>query len=114
MSEIERLRTGQVERLQRALQAESFPSNVNISDPTLLPYLNPKVRAVVEAFPLQAEAIVKKHGLQADEFNHMLHASKSNPLFRWKVQKQLKFGEPDPAAVKPKPSPATAAAYQTR
>ena len=91
MNEIERLRNGQVERLKRALQVDDFPSNINISDPTLLPFLNPKVRAVVEAFPLQAEAIVKKHGLESDEFNQMLHASKSNPIFRWKVQKHLKL-----------------------
>ena len=94
MNEIERLRTGQVDRLKRALQVDDFPSNINISDPTLLPFLNPKVRAVVEAFPLQAERIVKKHGLESDEFNQMLHASKSNPIFRWKVQKHLKLNEP--------------------
>eukprot|EP00977_Amphora_coffeiformis_P018843 scaffold6754_cov148-Amphora_coffeaeformis.AAC.9 len=91
MNEIERLRTGQVDRLKRALQVDDFPANINISDPTLLPFLNPKVRAVVEAFPLQAESIVKKHGLNSEEFNEMLHASKSNPIFRWKVQKHLKL-----------------------
>lgn len=91
MNEIERLRTGQIDRLKRALQVDDFPANINISDPTLLPFLNPKVRAVVEAFPLQAESIVKKHGLNSEEFNDMLHASKSNPIFRWKVQKHLKL-----------------------
>lgn len=98
MNEIERLRTGQVERLKKALQVDDFPSNINISDPTLLPFLNPRVRAYVEAFPMQAEAIVKKHGLDAEEFNQMLHASKSNPIFRWKVQKHLKLEEPSAAA----------------
>lgn len=90
MSEIEQLREDQIERLKRSLRVERFPKNINISDPSLLPFLSPKVRAVVEAFPLQAEEIVKRHGLKSDEFNKMLEETKSNPLFRWKVQKQLK------------------------
>lgn len=101
MNEIEKLRTGQVERLKRALQADDFPTNINISDPQLLPFLHPKAKAVVQAFPLQAEAIVKKHGLNSEEFNNMLHASKSNPIFRWKVQKHLKIPE---STVVPKPA----------
>eukprot|EP00523_Entomoneis_sp_CCMP467_P008813 CAMPEP_0168736340 /NCGR_PEP_ID=MMETSP0724-20121128/9810_1 /TAXON_ID=265536 /ORGANISM="Amphiprora sp., Strain CCMP467" /LENGTH=326 /DNA_ID=CAMNT_0008783535 /DNA_START=42 /DNA_END=1023 /DNA_ORIENTATION=+ len=98
MSEIEKLRAGQVERLMRSLQVESFPENINISDPNLLPFLSPRVRAVVEAFPLQAEAIVKKHGLDSEEFNQMLKATKTNPIFRWKIQKQLRIGDIHPAA----------------
>jgi len=90
MSEIEQLREDQIERLKRSLKVSRFPDKLNISDPNLLPFLSPKVRAVVEAFPLQAEEIVKKHGLQSEEFNKMLDETKSNPLFRWKIQKQLK------------------------
>lgn len=93
MSEIERLRAGQVMRLMRSLGVENFPDNCNISDPALLPFLSPRVRAVVEAFPLQAEAIVKKHGLESEEFNQMLRATKTNPIFRWKIQKQLRIGD---------------------
>jgi Domain of unknown function (DUF4168) len=90
MSEIEKLRAGQIERLKQFLHVEAFPEHVNISDPSLLPFLSPKVRAVVEAFPLQAEAIVKRQGLNSDEFNQMLQATKSNPIFRWKIQKVLR------------------------
>jgi Domain of unknown function (DUF4168) len=90
MSEIEKLRAGQLERLKQFLHVEAFPEHVNISDPSLLPFLSPKVRAVVEAFPLQAEAIVKRQGLNSDEFNQMLQATKSNPIFRWKIQKVLR------------------------
>lgn len=93
MNEIEKLRAGQVERLKKSLQVDRFPENVNISDRALLPFLAPRVRAVVEAFPLQAEAIVKKHGLQSDEFNQMLKATRTNPIFRWKIQKQLRIGD---------------------
>ena len=90
LTEIEQLRADQVKRLTRALHVDKFPEHVHISDPTLLPFLNPKVRAVVEAFPFQAEEIVKKHGLQSDEFNKMLDETKSNPIFRWKIQKHIK------------------------
>jgi Domain of unknown function (DUF4168) len=91
MNEIEMMRHTQIERLKKALQVEEFPPrNINISDPTIQPFLNNRVRAVVEAFPLQAADIVKKHSLETDEFNHLLQETKTNPLFRWKVQKQLR------------------------
>jgi Domain of unknown function (DUF4168) len=90
MTEIERLREEQIERLKKSLKVEKVPDNLSLSDPVLLPFLSPKVRAVVEAFPYQAEEIIKKHGLESEEFNKMLEETKSNPLFRWKVQKQLR------------------------
>jgi Domain of unknown function (DUF4168) len=88
--DIEKLRSDQVERLKKSLQVESFPSSISISDPSLMPFLSPKVRAVVKAFPLQAEDVVKKNGLDSAEFNSMLQEVRSNPIFRWKVQKILK------------------------
>jgi len=88
--DIEKLREHQVDRLKKSLNVDSFPSSISISDPTLLPFLSPKVRAVVKAFPLQAEDVVKKNGLGSEEFNNMLQEVRSNPIFRWKVQKQLK------------------------
>ena len=94
VSEIEQLRSNQLQRLQRALQIDKLPAHVSISDPALLPFLSPKVRAVVEAFPLQAEAIVKRHGLQSNEFNQMLAATKTNPMFRWKISKEIKVSSP--------------------
>jgi hypothetical protein len=90
MTEIEHLRENQLERLRSSLRVDKFPPNVSISDPNLLPFLNARVRAVVEAFPLQAEEIVKKHGLQSDEFNHLLREARSNPIFRWKIQKYIR------------------------
>jgi hypothetical protein len=102
MTEIETMRSEQIKRLQKALHVDKFPPNVNISDPNLAPFLSAKVRAVVEAFPFQAEEIVKKHGLQSDEFNQMLMETRSNPIFRWKIQKQMRTGhqheedEPEP------------------
>jgi hypothetical protein len=89
LTEIEKLRANQIKRLTKSLHVDKFPDHVSISDPNLLPFLSPKVRAVVEAFPFQAEEIVKRHGLQSDEFNKMLDETKSNPVFRWKIQKRI-------------------------
>ena len=97
MAEIEKLRAGQIDRLMRSLHVSKFPEHVNISDPDLMPFLAPKVRAVVEAFPLQAEAIVKRNGLQSEEFNQMLQATRTNPIFRWKIQKQMRTKEEEEA-----------------
>jgi hypothetical protein len=90
MTEIEQLRGDQIERLKKSLRVDKFPENLSLSDPRLLPFLSPKVRAVIEAFPYQAEEIIKRNGLESDEFNKMLEETRSNPLFRWKVQKNLR------------------------
>lgn len=87
MIEIEALRTVQAERLKNTLQVGELP--VGISDPVVLPLLIPTVRAVVEAFSVAAGKIAKKHGLEYDEFNNMLEQTKTNRLFRWKVQRQI-------------------------
>ena len=89
MTEIEELRTEQIERLRKALNIDHLPSGFNICDPTILPLLNPKVRAVCEAFPLQAEEIVQKYGLNSNEFNQMLEETRGNPVFRWRVKKYI-------------------------
>jgi hypothetical protein len=93
MQEIEQLRADQMEKLKRSLHVQQLPPGISLSDPSVMPFLSPKVRAVVEAFPLQAEQIVKKHGLNSDEFNKMLDQAKGNPLFRMKVDKYMKEGE---------------------
>jgi hypothetical protein len=90
MTEIEQIREDQMERLKKSLHVDKLPPGISLSDPAVMPFLSPKVRAVVEAFPLQAEQIVKKHGLHSDEFNRMLDQTRRNPRFRWKVEKELK------------------------
>ena len=87
ITEIEELRSEQMSRLKNALKIDSFPGSMNLCDPNVLPLLDPKVRAVIEAFPLQAEVIVKKYGLNSDEFNSMLEETRGNPVFRWRVQR---------------------------
>lgn len=89
IKEIENLRTDQVEKLRRALRMSSLPESFNMCDPNVLPLLSPKVRAVCEAFPLQAEDIVRKYGLNSDEFNEMLAKAKKDLLFQWKVKKEM-------------------------
>ena len=90
MTEIEQLRSDQMDKLKRTLHVRKLPNGISLSDPAVLPLLSPRVRAVVDAFPLQAEEIVKKHGLHSDEFNKMMQEAKSNPVFRWKVEKYMK------------------------
>jgi Domain of unknown function (DUF4168) len=87
--EIEMLKKKQIQQLMRSVNIKKLPDNVDITNESLLPLLSPKVRAVVNAFPLQAEEIVQKHGLDVDEFNVMLRNAKSNPFFRWRLRLQL-------------------------
>jgi len=89
ISDIEELRNDQMDRLKKALQIPTLPEGVNICDPNVLPLLSPRVRAVCEAFPLQAEDIVRKYGLNSDEFNEMLEKTKRNPLFRRRVKSEM-------------------------
>jgi len=89
ITEIEDLRAEQTKRLQNALNIDVLPPTIKISDPAILPILDPRVRAVVEAFPLQAEEIVKKYGLNSDEFNQMLEENRTNPVFRRRVKNYM-------------------------
>ena len=90
ITEIEELRADQVQRLQKVLNVDKLPKSIRLSDPDLLPFLSPRVRAVVIAFPLQAEDIAKKYGLDSDEFNKMLRETRSNPVLRWKIIRKMK------------------------
>lgn len=98
MQEIEQLRSDQMSKLTKTLRVQKLPDTLNLSDPAVLPLLSPRVRAVVEAFPLQAEDIVKKHGLHSDEFNKMLEEAQSNSVFRWKVDQFMKQQQDDEEA----------------
>jgi len=88
MAQVESLRLVQAERLKAHFRMNGdLPSN--LSDPAMLPLLSSPAREMVEAFPVAAAAIVQQHGLESDEFNRMLSASRSNPIFRWKVKQQM-------------------------
>ncbi|KAL3809586.1 hypothetical protein ACHAXA_005802 [Cyclostephanos tholiformis] len=87
--EIEDLRADQMEALRRSLRVERFPPGFDLSDPNVQPLLHPEVRRVCEMFPIQAEEIVKRYGLESDEFNRMLEETRGNPIFRWRVQKYV-------------------------
>lgn len=91
--EIEDLRADQLNALRESLQVERFPPGFDLSDPSVLPLLHPEVRRVCEKFPVQAEEIVKRYGLDSDEFNRMLEETKGNPIFRWRVQKYVEKAE---------------------
>lgn len=91
--EIEDLRSDQLRELRQSLQVERFPPGFDLSDPNVQPLLHPEVRRVCEKFPVQAEEIVKRYGLDSDEFNRMLEETKGNPIFRWRVQKYVEKAE---------------------
>lgn len=91
--EIEDLRADQMDALRQSLQVERFPPGFDLSDPNVQPLLHPEVRRVCEKFPVQAEEIVKRYGLDSDEFNRMLEETKGNPIFRWRVQKYVEKAE---------------------
>lgn len=93
LQEIERMRFVQIERLRRSLCLDLLPDGVDITDPKVLPLLNPKVRAVVNAFPLQAEEIIKKYDFDVNEFNKLLKRVKSNFFFRWRVRSLGNLGK---------------------
>jgi len=90
ITEIEDLRSEQTERLKRSLNVDQLPKGLDLCDPNVLKILSPKVKSVCESFPSQAEDIVKKYGLNSDEFNQMLEETKGNPIFRWRVMKYIK------------------------
>jgi len=89
ITEIEDLRLNQTKKLAQVLKMDTdLPlAKIKISDPELQPLLDPKIRAVVQAFPYQANEIVKKYGFSENEFNQMLKQTRSfNPIFKWRIQ----------------------------
>mmetsp|Transcript_19046 Transcript_19046/g.54882 ORF Transcript_19046/g.54882 Transcript_19046/m.54882 type:complete len:388 (+) Transcript_19046:220-1383(+) len=101
MTDIEELRKEQQEKLKQALNLDRLPEGISICDPSIQPLLSPKVRAVCSAFPLQAEEIIDKYGLNSEEFNSMLSESKNNPLFKFQVLRYVKRGRNGGEAVVP-------------
>jgi len=88
LQDIEKNRLEQISELQKEMKVDHLP-NKFLENEQMLNLLHPKVKAVVEAFPLQAEEIVTKNGLDIKDFNEMLKKTKKNPLFRLKVKKIL-------------------------
>ena len=93
LTAVEELREEQQEKLCKSLDVETLPDGVSICDPAVLPLLNNKVKAVCEAFPRKAEQVIKKYGLNSDEFNEMLDQTKKNAFFRWRVRNYMGKGE---------------------
>ena len=89
LTAVEELREEQQEKLCKSLDVETLPDGLSICDPAVLPLLNNKVKAVCEAFPRKAEQVIKKYGLNSDEFNEMLDQTKKNAFFRWRVRNYM-------------------------
>ena len=90
LDEIEDLRDSQTTALKRSLNVRNLPNNLRVCDPNILPFLSPKIQTVCEAFPLLAEDIVRKYGLNSEEFNKMLEETRKNPVLRWRVNRYMK------------------------
>jgi hypothetical protein len=96
LTQIEELRAEQIEQLKRALNVRALPTNFRVCDPNILPFLSPRIQNVCNAFPALAEDVVRKHGMNSDEFNDMLARTNRDPAFRYKVRKytrKLQEGE---------------------
>jgi len=88
LAQVESLRLVQAEKLKAHFQImDDLPAN--LSDPNMLPLLSAPVREMVQSFPVAAAGIVQQHGLECDEFNRMLAASRTSKRFRRKVQQQM-------------------------
>lgn len=88
LSEVEELRKDNLEKLRQSLQVDYLPPV--ICDPNVRSLLDPRVRAVCDAFPLQAEEVVQRFGMGSDEFNSLLDRLRSDPIFRFRVKRSMR------------------------
>lgn len=87
LSEMERYRLTQLERLKTSLNLDQLPV---LSEPSLIPLLRDDIRTIVEGFPEAAEEIAAKYGFEAEEYDSLLYSLKTNPAFRRQVQHTLR------------------------
>lgn len=87
LAEVEELRKDNLEKLRQSLQVDYLPPV--ICDPNVRSLLDPRVRAVCDAFPLQAEEVVQRFGMGSDEFNSLLDRLRSDPIFRFRVKRSM-------------------------
>ena len=88
LSEVEELREGNLEKLRQSLKVDYLPPV--ICDPNVRSLLDPRVRAVCDAFPLQAEEVVQRFGMGSDEFNALLDRLRCDPIFRFRVKRSMR------------------------
>lgn len=88
LSEVEELREGNLEKLRQSLKVDYLPPV--ICDPNVRSLLDPRVRAVCDAFPLQAEEVVQRFGMGSDEFNALLDRLRIDPIFRFRVKRSMR------------------------
>ena len=83
--ECERLR--QREALQDKLGIPSLP--VRMCDPDLMPAMCSEVRCACEAFPNTISTVVGDCGVSLSDFHSLNRRWKRNPLFRYRVQREI-------------------------
>lgn len=87
LTEMERYRMTQLERLKTNLNLDQLPV---LSDPSLVPMLRDDIRTIVEGFPIAAEEIAAKYGFDSNEYDSLLNSLKTNIGFRKQVQQTLR------------------------
>jgi len=58
--------------------------------PSMAPFLSGKARAMCDAFPKRAEAVVRSHGIDAAHFNKAVKRAARDPVYAWRLRRATK------------------------
>jgi len=61
-----------------------------MSDPEILPAMNPIIQKLSQEFPKTASRIISQNGLHIEEFNSLQDRVDKNILFRYAVQSEIR------------------------
>ena len=88
VTEVENLRTRNLSKIKSNLGVPVLPRGM-LGEESVRSLLDPRVRDVVDAFPLQAEELVRRCGMGSDEFNSLLDRARCDPVYRWRLRRAM-------------------------
>ena len=88
VTEVEDLRTRNLAKIKSNLGVPVLPRGM-LGEESVRSLLDPRVRDVVDAFPLQAEELVRRCGMGSDEFNSLLDRARCDPVYRWRLRRAM-------------------------
>ena len=88
VTEVENLRTRNLAKIKSNLGVPVLPRGM-LGEESVRSLLDPRVRDVVDAFPLQAEELVRRCGMGSDEFNSLLDRARCDPVYRWRLRRAM-------------------------
>ena len=88
VTEVEALRTRNLAKIKSNLGVPVLPRGM-LGEESVRSLLDPRVRDVVDAFPLQAEELVRRCGMGSDEFNSLLDRARCDPVYRWRLRRAM-------------------------